>query len=190
MTLSEQLWRTEDHARWFIIPDADRPRPGALALRSLAGEEAGVDPGWARRYEVAEAEGRAFAKEEFGYTLDEVKRRVDAKLAAMRADLDAARRTPVAPDSPITPNAVPAIVALVAKLPRVMVDSLSGASRPASRRPAASSPRSGSGSPPPASTSTIASRTSPIGSPLLRRDFEARGKQKDGPSAGEGRSDH
>ena len=156
---------------------------------ALSGEEVGVDPDWARRYEVAEAEGRAFAKEEFGYTLDEVKRRVDAKLAAMREDIDAARRTPVAPDSPITPNAVPALVALVAKLPRVIVDSLSG-------EPARVEKAGGelaalkSGSSPQASTSTIGSRNSPIGSPRCAAEFEARGQPKNGPPAGKGRSDH
>jgi len=190
MTLSEQLWRTEDHARWFIIPDADRPRPGALALRALSGEEAGVDPDWARRYEVAEAEGRAFAKEEFGYTLDEIRRRVDAKLAAMREDLDAARRTPVATDSPITPNAVPAIVALVvAKLPRVILDNLSG--EPA-RIEKAGGELAALKQRLVAAGIDIDDRLTQFPDRLaaLRRDFEARGKPKDGPPAGEGRSDH
>jgi hypothetical protein len=189
MTLSEQLWRTEDHARWFIIPDVDRPRPGTLALRALSGEEVGVDPDWARRYEVAEAEGRAFAKEEFGYTLDEVKRRVDAKLAAMREDIDAARRAPVAPDSPITPNAVPALVALVAKLPRVIVDSLSG--EPA-RVEKAGGELAALKQRLVATGIDIDDRLTEFPERLaaLRREFEARGKPKDAPLAGEGRSDH
>ena len=189
MTLSEQLWRTEDHARWFIIPDVDRPRPGTLALRALSGEEVGVDPDWARRYEVAEAEGRAFAKEEFGYTLDEVKRRVDAKLAAMREDIDAARRAPVAPDSPITPNAVPALVALVAKLPRVIVDSLSG--EPA-RVEKAGGELAALKQRLVAAGIDIDDRLTQFPDRLaaLRRRFEARGQPKDGPPAGKGRSDH
>jgi hypothetical protein len=126
MTLSEQLWRTGDRARWFIIPDADQPRLGALPIRSLAGDDANVDPDWLRRYEVLEAEGRAWAKEEFGYALDEIRRRVDAKLAATREHIDETKRTPVAADSPITPEAIPAIFALVKTLPRLIADSLSG----------------------------------------------------------------
>jgi len=189
MTLSEQLWRTEDHARWFIIPDVDRPRPGTLALRALSGEEVGVDPDWARRYEVAEAEGRAFAKEEFGYTLDEVKRRVDAKLAAMREDIDAAKHAPVAPDSPITPNAVPALVALVAKLPRVIVDSLSG--EPA-RVEKAGGELAALKQRLVAAGIDIDDRLTQFPDRLaaLRRRFEARGQPKNGPPAGKGRSDH
>ena len=167
-----------------------RPAASGRPRASRAsGEEVGVDPDWARRYEVAEAEGRAFAKEEFGYTLDEVKRRVDAKLAAMREDIDAARRAPVAPDSPITPNAVPALVALVAKLPRVIVDSLSG--EPA-RVEKAGGELAALKQRLVAAGIDIDDRLTQFPDRLaaLRRRFEARGQPKDGPPAGKGRSDH
>jgi hypothetical protein len=126
ISLSETLWRTPDETRHFIIPDAE-PRPGGtLALRSLAGGSLEVDPEWARRFEVTEAEARAWAQEEFGFLLDVLRQRVDAKLARGRASLDEARHAPVAPGSALSPDAVPAAFALLRKLPHAILDSLSG----------------------------------------------------------------
>ena len=125
MSVEEQLWRTSDDARWFIIPDGAVVH-GSLLLRSLAGDEAGFDPARVGRYEVSEEEGRAWAQEEFGFALEELRLRIDRKLARARASLDAAQRAPVAPDSRLTPDAVPALFALLGKLPRAIADGLSG----------------------------------------------------------------
>jgi hypothetical protein len=126
MTLEEQLWRTEDRARAFILPDAVQPPPGPLAIRSLAGEEALVDPDWLARYEVSGDEAHAWATREFGIALGEARRRIDAKLGRMRTSLDAARAAPVTADSELTADALPALLSLVTALPRAILDGLSG----------------------------------------------------------------
>jgi hypothetical protein len=125
MTLTETLWRTP-YRTHFIIPDAEPRRPGSLALRSLAGDNLEVDPEWAQRFEVSEAEARAWAQAEFGFVLGQLRQRIDAKLARGRASLDEARHAPIAPRAPFTPDAVPAAFALLRKLPRAIFDSLSG----------------------------------------------------------------
>jgi hypothetical protein len=125
MTLTETLWRTFDGARHFIIPDAEARRPGSLALRSLAGDIMDVDPGWASRFEVSEAEARTWAQAELGFVLGQLRQSTDAKLARGRASLDEARHAPIAPGHPLTPDAVPAAFALLRKLPRAIFDSLS-----------------------------------------------------------------
>ena len=103
------------------------PRPaGAFAIRSLAGEEAQVDPEWLARYEVSGEEAHAWATREFGIALGELRRRIDAKLGRMRVSLDAARAAPVVADSELSNDALPALLSLVAALPRAILDGLSG----------------------------------------------------------------
>jgi hypothetical protein len=126
VTSLESLWRNLDRSRHFIIPGAVNPLPGTLTIRSLTGEQISADETWLRRFEVSEAEARAWAKEELGDALNEVKDGVDAKLAAARARLDALRQTPVDEDTDVTADAVPALLAFVGKLPRAILDSLSG----------------------------------------------------------------
>lgn len=126
MSVEEQLWRTADRGRWFIIPDDAAGRDGPLVLRSVAGDEAGFDADVILRYEVTEEEGRAWAQEEFGLLLEDLRFRIDVKLAAARAALDTARHEPVAPDRPLTADAVPALFALLGRLPRAVLDGLSG----------------------------------------------------------------
>lgn len=126
MTLDDQLWRTPDRTRQFIILDAAGPSSGTLKLVSLAGDEIAVDPEWAVRFEVTEAEARAWAQEEFGFVLGLLRRRIDAKLARARASLDAAKTAPVAAHSAIAPDAVPATWELISKMPRAILNALSG----------------------------------------------------------------
>lgn len=126
MTLEEQLWHTAGRDRWFIIPDAASRSFGALELTSLAGNEASVDPDWARRYEVGEAEAHAWAAQEFGIALGEIRRRIDAKLGRMRTALDAAKRAPARPENDVAPDALPALLSLAKALPRAIFDGLSG----------------------------------------------------------------
>jgi len=124
--LTETLWRTLNHDRHFIIPDAEPRCSGSLALRSLAGDSLEVDPKWAQRFEVTEAEARAWAQEEFGFMLGQVRQSIDAKLARGRASLDEARHAPIAPGSALSPDAVPAAFDLFRKLPRAILDAVSG----------------------------------------------------------------
>ena len=126
MTLSETYWRTLDHTRHFIIPDDEPRTPGELTLASITGHEVTVDAGWAARFEVSEAEARQWAQEEFGFVLDHLRHRIDAKLAKTRAAIDTARSAPVSPASPISPDAVPAMWELARHFPRALVDALSG----------------------------------------------------------------
>ena len=126
MSQQETMWRTPDRERSFILPDAV-PRPaGQFAIRSLAGEEAQVDPDWLTRYEVTNAEAHDWATREFGIALGEARRRIDAKLGRMRASLDVARAAPVAADSEFTADAVPALLSLIKAMPRAILDGLSG----------------------------------------------------------------
>jgi hypothetical protein len=120
------LWRTADRHRWFLIPQEQEGPPGDLDLRSAQGRERRVHPAWARRFEVSEAEGRAFAKAELGEALDEIKAGIDGVLTRLRERIDEAKRTPVAPDSEVTSDAVPALFALVKALPGLVGNGLSG----------------------------------------------------------------
>ncbi|MDB5678538.1 hypothetical protein [Sphingomonas bacterium] len=126
MTLNEQLWHTSDRTRRFITPDAAVRPHGSLEIISLAGDEATVDPTWATRYEVTEDEAQAWASQEFGIALGELRRRIDRKLGRMRVSLDAARRAPVRADTSMTPDAIPAMLSLAKALPRAILDGLSG----------------------------------------------------------------
>ena len=51
---------------------------------------------------------------------------LDETLAGWRAKLDAARNEPVAPDSTVTPNAVPALLDFLRALPGIVGQSISG----------------------------------------------------------------
>jgi hypothetical protein len=126
VSYEEQVWCDRDGSRFFIIPDAEPRRAGTLALRSLGGEPEQVEGDWAARFEVSEAEARAWAQEEFSFMLGQLRQRIDARLARKRASLDEARHAPVAPRSALSPDAVPAAFALLRKLPRAILDSVSG----------------------------------------------------------------
>jgi hypothetical protein len=104
----EKLWRTTDRSHHFLIPGSVRPPAGTLTIRSLTGEELTADESWLRRFEVSEQEARKWAKNELGEALGEMKSEIDAGLADARAALEALRHAPVAEDTDITPDAVPA----------------------------------------------------------------------------------
>jgi hypothetical protein len=124
--MTQTLWRTPGHDRHFITPDNAPQAPGSLALISIGGDEASFDPDWAARYEVSEHEAREWAREEAGIALGAMRRAVAAKLAAMSAALEEQRHALAAPGSAHTPDAVPAVFALLRKLPRAVLDAVSG----------------------------------------------------------------
>ena len=125
-SMQECLWRTFDRSRNFIIPASVTPPVGSLTIRSLTGDERSADEAWLRRFEVFGHEARDWAKNEVGDALDGLKGETDAKLAEARAALDRMRHAPVDDDTDITPDAFPALLSLIGKLPRAIVDSLSG----------------------------------------------------------------
>ncbi|MFN7398278.1 MAG: hypothetical protein ACK5SX_04245 [Sandaracinobacter sp.] len=124
--MAESLWRTLNYTRHFIIPDAERHPPGDLEMQRLSGETIQVDPAWAARFEVSEAEARAWAQAEFGFVLDQMRHRIDTRMARARAALDSAKAAPVSPNTTIAPDAVPATWELFCKMPRAILDALSG----------------------------------------------------------------
>lgn len=124
--MTQSMWRTEDGGRWFLVPDNWEGPPGDLPIRSAAGRTVRLHPAWVRQFEVSEEEGRRWAKAELGDTLDALKQGIDAKLAEFRAALDSARRTHVAEDSAVTPDAVSALFALLKGLPGLIGNSVSG----------------------------------------------------------------
>ena len=120
------LWRTTDRARSFLLPVDVSPPPGALRLVSIEGEERDVSPAWAANCEVTQEEAQVWATSEFGSMLAGLRGRIDTRLAAARESLDVARHEPVAADTRITADAIPAIASLIARLPRIIAGSLSG----------------------------------------------------------------
>ena len=123
---NETLWRNAEDRRHFIVPEEHSLPDGGYGIRSIAGVEAQVDPAWLVRYEVTENEANAWAKQEFGIALGEIRRRIDAKLGRMRTSLDAAKRAPVRPEHDIALDALPALLSLARALPRAIFDGLSG----------------------------------------------------------------
>lgn len=121
-----QLWRTEDGDRWFLVPETERAPAGTVRVRSLSGRAEQVDQAWLQSFEVGEHAARQWAMTELGYGLDEVKKGIEVGLRAARSRLDAYKQIPVAEDTAVTPEAVPAMLELLRKLPRVVLNSLSG----------------------------------------------------------------
>jgi hypothetical protein len=120
------LHRTADHTRWFLIPSDEDPPRGSLTLQPLTGDAVNVHPAWAEAFEVSEDEGRAWVKGELSETLGEIKTSIDDGLAQFRAKIDAMKHSPVSEASPYTPDAVPALFAMLKSLPSVLGNSLSG----------------------------------------------------------------
>ena len=119
------LWRSADGARWFLFAEGEALPAGELAIAAFDGREATVEARWAALHEVGEAEGRDWAREALGDVLGELRQRIDARLAAARAQLDEARQAPIDQAGGATLDAVPTMVALARGLPRTLLDSLS-----------------------------------------------------------------
>jgi hypothetical protein len=126
MTSDLQLWRSENGERWFLVPRQAGPIEGEFLIRTISGELACVSEEWAASHEVDQDQGRAWAKDELSKTLDALKGGVDEKLADLHQRVEDAKQTPVSDDTSITPDAVPALFALLKNLPGLIGNSLSG----------------------------------------------------------------
>lgn len=126
MTAPRKLWRSEDGSRWFLLPAAVPLDCGEVVIQGLDGSTARVDARWLAMFEVDEAEARDWARKELGETLGSLKRSIDAGIGEARARLAEVRRKPARDDSRVTPDALPALFALLKSLPAVIGNSLSG----------------------------------------------------------------
>lgn len=120
------LWRTLDHARYFLIPEGRQPVSGDVAIVDLGGVTARASSAWLAPFEVTETQARRVARDELGQTLGEIRGAIDEKLAKYRARLDAIDRTPVSRHGTVTPGAIDALLDLLKELPRAIGLSLSG----------------------------------------------------------------
>jgi hypothetical protein len=87
------LWTTADRERRFLIPDGAELPEGDLELRTVAGRTRRVDEAAARPFEVTEEEAQAWAENELGATLAELRgkalgfaERLNAQAAALREE--------------------------------------------------------------------------------------------------------
>jgi hypothetical protein len=124
--INDVLWRSVEDGRHFIVPEEASLPAGRYGVCSTDGAETRASASWLARYEVTEAEAHAWAKQEFGIALGELRRRIDARLGRARAALDAAKRAPASADTDMTPDALPALLSLAKALPRAIFDGLSG----------------------------------------------------------------
>ena len=161
ITNAGEIWRTEDRRRWFLIPVVEPHRRRSPDPLDHGRSAAGVDPDLGGRYERGGRPGLGEGGVRRHAPRDEEAHRRHARRHARGSTRQGARRSRTMARSP---RAVPALVAL-SRICRRSSSTACPASRPVSKRPAASSPRSSSGSSPPALISTIASRNSPIDSP-------------------------
>lgn len=118
------IWMTQDHTRFYLIPDSSSLQTGSLVIKSLDGRIAAISNECAGWFEITEEQARRIAKDQLGRTLDQLKLGIDERLAELRNRLDERDRTPVRDDTPLTPNAAPALFEFLRKLPGVIVNSL------------------------------------------------------------------
>jgi hypothetical protein len=126
MDATAELWRTTDKQRFFIVPHGATLRPGSLQLHDESGVVHSVDGVDVEMFEISEAQAHAWTKDRLGATLTELRQGIDEKLSEWRARLREETITPVAPDTSLTPNALPALAAMLRALPRIVVDGVSG----------------------------------------------------------------
>jgi hypothetical protein len=93
MTPPNTLWSDAALARRFIIPDDAELAPGEFHIRTSLGRERAVDEAAVLAYEVTKEESQAWAKEQLGGVLGEVRgkavsfvERMRERTAAMREE--------------------------------------------------------------------------------------------------------
>jgi hypothetical protein len=122
--MNHSLWSTPERSAYFLIADDRVPALGSLAIRRLDGKTVWAAPDWLAPFAVTEEQARRVAKDQLGQTLDKLKHGIDERLAGLRERLDQHDLTPVSDDTPLTPNAAPALFEFLKKLPGVIVNSL------------------------------------------------------------------
>ncbi len=121
------LWFTDDRRRWFLLPSGPPCASGSLAVYSLDGRCAGVDPEWAVPFEIGEAQARSVAHAQLGDALGELRARIDEGLDSLRQRASETNTAPLpTARGAVTADALPALCAFVAALPGVIRQSLSG----------------------------------------------------------------
>lgn len=124
MTDQPSLWTTADRSRWFLVSEGKPLPAGTTLIHKLCGGQALVDPAWLVPFEVTEDQARRIAKHQLGQTLEQLKDGIDETLAGLRRQLAESNRTPVNAHTTVTPDAAPALLHLLKKLPGVIANSL------------------------------------------------------------------
>ncbi len=119
------LWWADSPRRYLLVSEIHELATGSLEIRALDRAMKWVDPAALVPYEITEEQARRWAKDQLGRTLDELKDGIDEQLADRRQKLDEFNRTPVTPETTITPDAATAMLDLLKALPRVVARSLS-----------------------------------------------------------------
>jgi hypothetical protein len=125
MNETKSLWATEDRSRWFLLDSQIAPVQSDMAVRYLPSDFDSIDLHSLAAYEVSEEVAYKWAIEELGQTLEEIRCEAEAQLENLRRRLGVKARTPVQ-RSLLYFSAPSALLNLVAKLPSVIFESLSG----------------------------------------------------------------
>lgn len=119
------LWRSGGTpCHYYLLPDDVTTEPGDVELHGPGGRRQKLCGASLQPYEISEPQALRWAQTQLGATLDELRERVDDKLGELRAALAEKQRTPVAPDTRVTPDAGPALLQLLRQLPGVIAGSL------------------------------------------------------------------
>lgn len=121
-----QLWSSAKGDRYYLVPDGASLPPGDVVIRRAGGVELHVEPTALAPFEISEEQAVRWTKASLPEVLAELRASLDETIADARAHLAEERRTPVAPETTVTPNAVPALLDLLRSLPRIVGQSISG----------------------------------------------------------------
>jgi hypothetical protein len=126
MAENPSLWHNEDRTAWFLLPEDAKPPGGELLIIDLTGRSVQVDRNWMTPYEVSEDQGRRWAKDHLGATLEELKKSLDTTLGEWRAKLEEFKRTPGPAECSINVHALGPLLELFSALPSIVGRSVSG----------------------------------------------------------------
>lgn len=122
--MNAAIWTTRAPRRYYLLSETHPPGPGDVQLRRLDGATTTAAAAELAPFEISEAQAHRIARAQLGETLDELNAGLKERLGRLRANLTWQQHAPVAPDSPLTPDAAPALLALLKALPGVMIGSL------------------------------------------------------------------
>ena len=129
------IWTDLETGSYYLVPAAVELRPGTRRLRDAAGDIRTVELSDLAPFEITEDQAVRWTRANLPDALTELRASLDQTLAEARARLEAERNTPVAPDTTVTPNAVPALFDFLRALPGIVGGGISGdASRVAAAR--------------------------------------------------------